>query len=131
MAGSESLRRKDREDRYVGALLGTAYGDALGAGVEGWSRGEILRRFGEVRDFLPQRGAGRYTDDTQMTLALALSLIRVGDVDGADCARSYAELFEPERGYGRSSGKDFFVIPIPPSRLKLDGKLNAVTGKNQ
>jgi poly(ADP-ribose) glycohydrolase ARH3 len=103
MAGSESLRQKDREERFVGALLGTAFGDALGAGVEGMSRGEIRDRFGEVRDFLPQRGAGRYTDDTQMTLALALSLIRVGDVEGADCARSCAELFEPERGYGRSA----------------------------
>jgi poly(ADP-ribose) glycohydrolase ARH3 len=99
MAGSTC----DREERFVGAMLGTAYGDALGAGVEGVSRSEIRERFGEVRDFLPHRGAGRYTDDTQMTLALALSLIRVGDVDGADCARRYEELFEPERGYGRSA----------------------------
>lgn len=103
MAASACLRWKDREERFVGALLGTAYGDALGAGVEGMGRTEIRERFGEVRDFLLQRGAGRYTDDTQMTLALALSLLRTGDVDGADCARSYAEMFEPERGYGRSA----------------------------
>jgi poly(ADP-ribose) glycohydrolase ARH3 len=103
MVGSESLRQKDREERFVGALLGTAFGDALGAGVEGMSRGEIRGRFGDVRDFLPRRGAGRYTDDTEMTLALALSMVRTGDVDGADCARSYAELFDPHRGYGRSA----------------------------
>jgi len=93
----------DREERFVGALLGTACGDALGSGVEGMAREEIRGRFGDVRDFLPERGKGRYTDDTQMTLALALSLIRVGEVDGADCALSYAELFEAERGYGRSA----------------------------
>lgn len=90
--------------RFVGALLGTAYGDGLGAAVEGLAAGEIRSRYGEVRDFLPGRGAiGRYTDDTQMTLALARSIVRRGGVDAADCSRSYAEHYQPERGYGRSA----------------------------
>lgn len=96
--------RENREDKFAGALLGTAFGDTLGAPVEGMSAGHIRRSHGDVRDFLPVDGAvGRYTDDTQMTLALARSIVRCGGVDGADCARSYAELYEPERGYGRSA----------------------------
>jgi poly(ADP-ribose) glycohydrolase ARH3 len=95
---------KDLDRRFVGALLGVAFGDALGAAVEGMSSESIRRQYGVIRDFLPsERGLGRYTDDTQMTLALALSMIRVGDVDGADCAHGYGELFAPERGYGRSA----------------------------
>lgn len=96
----------DREDRFIGALLGTAFGDALGAPVEGLDRETIRERFGEVRDFLPgPRGRGYYTDDTQMTLALARSLVRCGGVDGADCARSYAAHFDASRGYGRSAAE--------------------------
>lgn len=92
------------EQRFVGALLGTAFGDTLGAAVEGMSSAAIRAEYGEIRDFLPgERGLGRYTDDTQMTLALALSMIRVGDIEGVDCARIYGEFFDPERGYGRSA----------------------------
>jgi len=98
--------RSHREDRFIGALLGTAFGDALGAPVEGLDRETIRSRFGQVRDFLPgPRGAGHYTDDTQMALALARSLLRCGGVDGADCARSYAVHFDPSRGYGRSAAE--------------------------
>lgn len=94
----------DFAERCVGSLLGTAFGDALGAAVEGMDGATIRERHGAVRDFLPSGGeAGRYTDDTQMTLALTHSLVRCGGVDGADCARSYAEFFEAERGYGRSA----------------------------
>ena len=64
------------EDRCVGCLLGTACGDILGAAVEGWAASEIRQEFGDVRDFVDgSRVFGRYTDDTQMTLALATSLV--------------------------------------------------------
>lgn len=88
-----------KEDRFVGALLGTACGDALGVPFEG------VASPGEVREFLPSRfGTARYTDDTQMTLALTESLIRNrGGVDGADCARAYVERYEPHRGYGHGA----------------------------
>ena len=67
------------EDRCVGCLLGTACGDILGAAVEGWAASEIRNQYGQVRDFLDVgRGFGCYTDDTQMTLALATSLVERG-----------------------------------------------------
>ncbi|WP_303721267.1 ADP-ribosylglycohydrolase family protein [Malonomonas rubra] len=96
-----------RKERFVGAILGCAFGDVLGAAVEMQSRQEILLQHPQlVRDFLPSQqglGFGCYTDDTEMTLALARSILRKKEVDGADCAAAYAETFTPERGYGRSA----------------------------
>lgn len=90
--------------RFVGALLGTAFGDILGAAVEGMERLDIERAFGRVTDFIDTgRGFGQYTDDTQLTIALAVSLVRSGGVEEKDCACSCAEYFEQSRGYGRSA----------------------------
>ncbi|NIQ93975.1 MAG: hypothetical protein GWO11_07540 [Desulfuromonadales bacterium] len=99
-----SRSKPDRQSRFVGSLLGTAFGDILGAAVEGMSFSAVAESFGTVRDFLDTgRGLGRYTDDTQMTFALATSMVRCAGVDDADCARAYAEYLEPWRGYGRSA----------------------------
>ncbi|GAA2381354.1 ADP-ribosylglycohydrolase family protein [Dactylosporangium salmoneum] len=56
------------------ALFGLAFGDALGAPTEFMRYEEIIERYGErgPRD-LPPRGL--VTDDTQMTLAVASSLV--------------------------------------------------------
>ncbi|MFZ5832884.1 MAG: ADP-ribosylglycohydrolase family protein [Planctomycetota bacterium] len=89
------------EDRCIGCLLGTACGDILGAGVEGWSATEIRETYGELRDFYESdRGFGCYTDDTQMTVALAASLVSRGHVDAAHVAAKYAQHYEGWRGYG-------------------------------
>jgi len=89
------------EDRCVGCLLGTACGDILGAAVEGWPASAIHREFGKLHDFLgSDRGFGCYTDDTEMTLALASSLAECGRVDAAHVSAKYAEFYEPWRGYG-------------------------------
>lgn len=91
----------DYKDRVIGSLLGVCIGDILGASVEGYSGDEISAIFGQVDRFMASpRGYGCYTDDTQMTIALALSIIRCGGVDPEDCARSYADLYDPGRGYG-------------------------------
>lgn len=100
------MDKAQSRSRFVGSLLGTAFGDALGASVEMQSRSEIRSQFGQIRDFMSHaNGFGRYTDDTEMTLALARSLIDRGGVDAADCSRCYAEAFTLERGYGRSAAR--------------------------
>jgi ADP-ribosyl-[dinitrogen reductase] hydrolase len=83
-------------ERFRGCLLGLALGDALGAPYE-FTRPEeipqadrLFARFGRLMD-LP---VGTVTDDTQMTLALAQSLIERGRVDGEDAARRFAELWQ-------------------------------------
>lgn len=46
-----------------------------------------------------QRGGGTYTDDTQMMIALAESLIERGRVDDQHLACAFTEAYEPDRGY--------------------------------
>jgi poly(ADP-ribose) glycohydrolase ARH3 len=94
------------QTRCIGALLGTAVGDILGANVEFFSRAEILEKHGWLTNFLdsPARPMGMFTDDTEMTIALASSLVALGTLDGHHCATAYAKAFiaEPKRGYGPS-----------------------------
>lgn len=100
----ENINLQARQERFSGCLLGVGIGDALGAPVEGLNRQEIMVRHGRVDDFLPgAHWPGRTTDDTQMTLALARSLVRCRGIVAADCARAYAEAYDPQRGYGRSA----------------------------
>jgi poly(ADP-ribose) glycohydrolase ARH3 len=92
------------ENRCIGCLLGTACGDILGAAVEGQPADTIRGRHGEVRDFLDTfRGFGCYTDDTEMTLALATSLVERGTADAEDTSLKYAEFYESRRGYGATA----------------------------
>ena len=84
-------------DRAGGALLGTFVGDALGMPFEGLSPASIPRRIEMIEARL---GRGTYTDDTQMMIALAESLIARGSVDGVHLARAFVDAFEVERGYG-------------------------------
>jgi poly(ADP-ribose) glycohydrolase ARH3 len=86
-----------------GALLGAALGDALGAPYEGLPAGTA--RADDI-DPGPSRGSPlRYTDDTAMTLALAESLVAVGDLDEDHLAATFARHWraEPWRGYGRGT----------------------------
>lgn len=74
-------------DRFVGCLLGVAYGDAIGAPYEGFARPSAA-------------GDLRWTDDTEMTLALAESLAERGGVDQDDLASRWAHGAGRSRGYG-------------------------------
>ena len=91
---------KDLLDAAGGALLGTFVGDAMGMPVEGWSRQQIVSEHGILRGFVEGRlPAGTYTDDTEMALAMAVSLVECGGFDPEDMARRFAEHFTLWRGY--------------------------------
>jgi ADP-ribosyl-[dinitrogen reductase] hydrolase len=66
-------------DRALGAYLGLAVGDALGATLEFMLPPEIRQQYGTHRDIIGggwlQLKAGRVTDDTEMALALGRALI--------------------------------------------------------
>lgn len=66
------------KSQFIGSLVGTALGDSLG------------------------EGAGRYTDDTAMTIGVAESLIAARGFDADHMARTFARHYaaEPWRGYG-------------------------------
>jgi poly(ADP-ribose) glycohydrolase ARH3 len=84
-------------DRAAGALFGTFVGDALGMPFEGLSHAAIPE---DVEMVAARRGRGTYTDDTQMMIALAESLIARGRVDAECLARAFLDGYEPDRGYG-------------------------------
>ncbi|HYI14399.1 MAG TPA: ADP-ribosylglycohydrolase family protein [Thermomicrobiales bacterium] len=92
MTDLEGLR-----DRYRGALVGSAVGDALGATVEFMARDAISRKYGELREIvgggwlnLPK---GEVTDDTQMARCIARSLAERGEFDGDDIAARFVEWY--------------------------------------
>lgn len=95
------------QNRYRGALLGLACGDAIGASVEFMSRGS----FPEVVDMTGggQFGLepGQWTDDTSMALCLAHSLLHVKGFDPGDQMNRYCNWFN--HGYMSSTGECFDI----------------------
>lgn len=90
----------DLRARYRGALLGLAVGDALGATVEFMGRAEIRTRFGIHRELVGggwlRLAPGEYTDDTQMALAIARSIVALGRIDPADIVRHFVDWYDSE-----------------------------------
>lgn len=72
-------------DRALGAYLGLACGDALGAPVEFMTRHEIAARHGTLRHMVGggwlRLAPGQVTDDTQMALALGDALLATQGFD--------------------------------------------------
>jgi poly(ADP-ribose) glycohydrolase ARH3 len=92
------------DDRARGALLGTFVGDALGMPFEGAAHVDVPAR---VEMLAARRGRGTYTDDTQMMIALAESLIERGRVEDEHLARAFQEAYDPGRGYGGGTRRVF------------------------
>lgn len=76
VAGAQECadRRPSLQDRYAGALLGAALGDALGRPVEFLDEDVIRYRFGPAGILEPPSPA-LYTDDTQLMMATARALL--------------------------------------------------------
>jgi ADP-ribosyl-[dinitrogen reductase] hydrolase len=71
-------------DRSMGALLGLAVGDALGAPFEGLDRDSYPRVSDYAAGGVHGLGVGGWTDDTSMAICLAQSLLARGGVDERD-----------------------------------------------
>jgi len=84
-------------DRALGAYLGLAIGDALGATVEFMTRREIEARYGEHNRIVGggwlALKPGQVTDDTAMSLALGRALIRRGGFDLKTVCDEFASWF--------------------------------------
>jgi poly(ADP-ribose) glycohydrolase ARH3 len=95
------------EDRFLGCLLGHAVADAVAAPFEGIPSDVVYREFGPIRNILanPPQGVLTYTDDTQMTIAVAEALIADGEIREETLAARFAENYDPGRGYGPSARK--------------------------
>ncbi len=102
-------------DRYRGALIGSAIGDALGRPVESVIPAKIQAQYGELRDFVPRRGwnggpVGTFTDDTQLTLWTARALLDAGDDHPADFGRVLTERLDSIRGIGQATRRSIIRL---------------------
>src|SRR3954451_1451570 len=105
--------RMHRSHRVAGAMVGSAVGDALGAPFEFGPPGQFSARFptaargagtemcgGGSLDWEP----GEFTDDTQMALLVATSLIERGGLDEADLFHRFRTWLEAgPRGGGQQA----------------------------
>lgn len=87
--------------QYQGCLLGLALGDALGAPYEG---GPLERALWWVLGRTPE-GYPRWTDDTQMMLDLAQSLLAKKALDQKHLAQGFARNYDWRRGYGPGTAR--------------------------
>jgi poly(ADP-ribose) glycohydrolase ARH3 len=92
-------------DRFVGCLLGLAVGDGLGGRYEGLTAQDIFHQVG-TPDVIATNPSGEtlyYTDDTQMTIGVAETLIEHGQIDGSELMKAFAANYHPDRGYGKGA----------------------------
>ena len=83
--------RAAARDRAVGALLGLAVGDALGAAIE-FEPKPRFARLDDLRSGGPHRlKRGEWTDDTAMALALAESLLADPGLDADDLMQRFLD----------------------------------------
>jgi len=87
----------EASDKYKGAVLGAALGDALGRHTEGKSRVEAKRIY---KDGLRSvSGPLRYSDDTELAISIMESLVEKGYLNQRDIADKFVVNRSPNRGY--------------------------------
>jgi poly(ADP-ribose) glycohydrolase ARH3 len=96
------------KSKFLGCLVGTAIGDALGARREG--RG--MSRSEDIVSLAVKLEQLIYTDDTHMTIGIAESLIESKGFDGEHMAQNFIKNYdaEPWRGYGPGPPRIFGMI---------------------
>jgi ADP-ribosyl-[dinitrogen reductase] hydrolase len=98
------INKKKMEDRAAGVLLGSAVGDALGGPVEFMTAGQIKRKYGVFKEMtggVVGNGhhvlkPGEFTDDTDMALCIAESLVEMRGYVPEDIARRFVEWYKTD-----------------------------------
>lgn len=88
-------------DEFAGCILGLATGDALGAPYEGG----LLERLVWRLISRASNGRLRWTDDTQMALDLAESLLEHDGINPDAAAQRFAASYRWSRGYGPGAAR--------------------------
>jgi poly(ADP-ribose) glycohydrolase ARH3 len=101
-----SLSQEVLRDKFRGAILGCFLGDAFGSSFEGMDP-ERARFY--ISD-LSKRFTRNYTDDTDMTLALAESLVQCGTIDPEDIAKQFSLTCDLARGYASGTIKAVLAL---------------------
>ena len=113
------------ENLAMGTLVGLAVGDALGAQVEFWSRQNVRSRYPDGLREMRASGVwelGEYTDDTDMALLLADSLLDRGCLDPLDVAARFKDWARNAKDVGtqirRVTGMKAYLVD--PERCAAD-----------
>jgi poly(ADP-ribose) glycohydrolase ARH3 len=98
------LSQEILRDKFRGAILGCFLGDAFGSGFEGMDPDRARFHLDildspSVHHFVSKKLTRSYTDDTDMTLALAESIIQCGQIDPEDIAKQFSLHCDLTRGY--------------------------------
>jgi poly(ADP-ribose) glycohydrolase ARH3 len=89
------LSQEILQDKFKGAILGCFLGDAFGSGFEGMDPDRAMFHM----SLLSKKFTRSYTDDTDMTLALAESIIQCVQIDPEDIAKQFSLSCDLTRGY--------------------------------
>ena len=94
-------------DRFAGCLLGLAVGDAVGGPYEGLTSADIYFQFGTPETIVrnPSGDTLYYTDDTEMMIGVAETLVECGRIEEDRLVRAFVENYHPDRGYGQGARK--------------------------
>lgn len=101
----ERLATEELWDRVLGVVVGSAVGDALGAPFEFDVPGAFSARFPDdkAQEMCGGNGwePGEFTDDTQMAILEARSIVAVGEIDEIDLFRRFRSWLRTDpRGVG-------------------------------
>ncbi len=91
-------------DRFRGCLIGLAVGDATGAPYEGLF-GDMIYRMGPALSIVetPSATTRYYTDETQMAIGVAETLVECGEIREEALSAAFARNYDPARGYGQGA----------------------------
>lgn len=89
------IQKEILQDKFRGAILGCFLGDGFGSGFEGMRPDRAVFHLSN----LSKKFTRNYTDDTDMTLALAESMVQCGRVDPEDIAKQFSLSCDLTRGY--------------------------------
>lgn len=101
-------------DKFRGCLVGQAVGDALGFTSENLSRERIVEKFGRLTEYRVRPHAAFYTDDTQMAILLAETILQKGEFN--------RELFR------RKLARWYLVLPRLSGRSTKNAALKCLLG---
>lgn len=121
----------DLKSKYLGSMIGSALGDAIGELAFTYpGREHLYERIDRLEKLV-------YTDDTAMMLGLAASLLEKKGVDQEHLGETFSRNFfrEPWRGYALGPPKIFsseqWLVPFqgPTWVLKLSPTLGSINLK--
>jgi poly(ADP-ribose) glycohydrolase ARH3 len=90
--------------QFLGSMLGLAVGDAVGAPFEGLPGWMIHKQGPAIRIVkTPTEETRYYTDDTQMAIGVAETLVECGEIREEELCAAFARNYDPVRCYGQGA----------------------------